>query len=594
MEENRVFNHQKKYRLQIFPQNKTISANDNDLLADKILETGINLSVYCNKKGLCGKCLVEIVKGRLQPLGEREKLLINQKGLDRNYRLACLSRIQSDLSIRIPEASIIKEMSILESGIKSPIFVDPSTKKYYLELKKPRIKSPSSLMELIESKLKVKNLIISLDLLKELSPIMEKSNFRITAALFNCHEIVSIEPGQTLNRSFGIAIDIGTTTLVAELLDLNSGESIDHLAAMNNQVRYGSDVVSRITFAFRDPKNLKTLRNSIVKDLNSMIEQLLEKNKIDRSFVYEIAIAGNTSMNHFLLGLPVKTLALSPFHSVFSTLSELSSDRLGLKINKYGKIYISPNIKSFVGGDISAGLLASDFENRKGNYLFIDLGTNGEVVLKTSKGFVATSTAAGPAFEGMNTSSGMVALPGAVYKAEYRNRLRLFTIENRTAAGICGTGFIDLISIFLYRGRITSKGAIVGKTKRIPIFGKISITQKDVREIQLATAAIKSGIKVLLHEYSLNINQLDGIFIAGAFGNYLNIRNSMKIGLLPKIDEKKIFFIGNSSLAGARALLLSRHSREKIEHLVKKIHYLSLATNPLFQNTFIEALEFKN
>jgi uncharacterized 2Fe-2S/4Fe-4S cluster protein (DUF4445 family) len=325
-----------------------------------------------------------------------------------------------------------------------------------------------------------------------------------------------------------------------------------------------------------------------------MIGQMLKKNKIDPSFVYEIVIAGNTSMNHFLLGLPVKTLAVSPFHSVFTWLSELSSDDLGFKINKYGKVYITPNIKSFVGGDISAGLFASDFANRNGNYLFIDLGTNGEIVLKTKKRFVATSTAAGPAFEGMNISNGMVALPGAVYRAEYGNRLKLFTIDNKPAAGICGTGLIDLIAIFLDKGKISSKGAIVAKTKRIPIFGKIYITQKDVREIQLATGAIKSGIKMILQEYSLKVEQLDGIFIAGAFGNYLNIKNSMKIGLLPKIDEKKIIFIGNSSLAGARALLLSSQSRKKIESLVKKIQYISLATKPLFQNYFIEALEFKN
>jgi uncharacterized 2Fe-2S/4Fe-4S cluster protein (DUF4445 family) len=246
-----------------------------------------------------------------------------------------------------------------------------------------------------------------------------------------------------------------------------------------------------------------------------------------------------------------------------------------------------------VGGDISAGLVAADLENKKGNFLFIDLGTNGEIVLKKGKKIVATSTAAGPAFEGMNISCGKLALPGAIFKAEYTDKLKTFTIENKPASGICGTGLIDLIAVFLEKGEISSKGTIQNKTKRIAVTSSIYITQKDVREMQLAVAAIKTGIKMILQENQVTLEEIDGIFIAGAFGNYLNIKNSKKIGLLPKIDEEKIIFIGNSSLAGARALLLSSQARKKIESLVKKIQFISLATEPSFQKYFINALEFK-
>lgn len=299
-------------------------------------------------------------------------------------------------------------------------------------------------------------------------------------------------------------------------------------------------------------------------------------------------------MNHFLLGMPVKTLGVAPFHSVFTLLQELSSDDLGFKINPYGKAYIVPNIKSFVGGDISAGLIASDLPERKGNYLFIDLGTNGEIVLKTKEKFVATSTAAGPAFEGMNISCGMLAVKGAIHKAEFKNKLVLHTIKNKPAIGICGSGLIDLTSIFLERGMITSKGKITNKTKKIQISDLIHLSQKDVRELQLAVAAIKSGIRMILLKNELKIAQLDGLFIAGAFGNYLNVKNTIKIGLLPQIDEAKIIFIGNASLAGAKALLLSSSARKKIESLVKEIQYFSLATDPLFQEYFVGALEFGN
>ena len=582
------------FRINIIPQNITITAQQNELLVDKIQETGINLSVYCNKKGLCGKCFVEIVDGELPPLEEREEFLLEQKNLEKNYRLACLYKIKGDISIKIPEESVLQEAFILKAGIRSSIPLDPAVKKYHLRLKKPEISSPSSLLEILRLHLKEKNLNIPLDLLKDLGKILEKNKYHVTAVIHKNKEILSIEPLNTLRKNYGICIDIGTTTLVMELLDLNTGKTIDALTEMNSQVKYGADIISRISYALSDRKNQDELRDSILKTLNGMIKRLLKKNQIHSSSVYEIIAAGNTSMNHFLLGMPVNTLAAAPYSSVFSCLPELSAHASGFKINKHGKVYFAPNIKSFVGGDISAGLVAADLENKKGNFLFIDLGTNGEIVLKKGKKFFATSTAAGPAFEGMNISCGKLALPGAIFKAEYPDKLKTFTIENKPASGICGTGLIDLIAVFLEKGEISSNGTIQNKTKRVAVTSNIFITQKDVREMQLAVAAIKTGIKMILQENHVTLEEIDGIFIAGAFGNYLNIKNSKRIGLLPKIDEEKIIFIGNSSLAGARALLLSSQARKKIESLVKKIQFISLATEPSFQKNFIDALEFKN
>jgi len=582
-----------KYSIKIISHDKTIKAAKNELLADKIQESGIYLSSYCNKRGLCGKCFVEIVDGRLSPPTKKEDFLLKQKKLSKNHRLACLYKIKGDLKINIPKESLIQETPILTTGLQQQLLIDPAIKKYHLQLTKPKISAPDSFAELFKTYLRKRNLIFPLNLLKKLPDILEGNRYDITAVTHKENEILNVEQGDTTTYNFGIAIDIGTTTLVVQLVDLNTGETIDTSTAMNSQVKFGADVVSRISHAFLSQKNLEELRGSILKTLNKMITQLLTRNRIDSGHVYEIVAAGNTSMNHLLLGMPVKTLAMAPYNSVFTFLPELSSQDLGFKINKYGKVYIAPNIKSFVGGDVSSGLIASDLENKKGNYLFIDLGTNGEIVLKKGNKFIATSTAAGPAFEGTNISCGMLALPGAIYKAEQKNRLRLFTIGNKQASGICGTGLIDLTAIFLDKGAISPKGTIKAKTKRIHITGNIYITQKDVRETQLAIAAIKTGIQMILEENQVKLEQLNGIFIAGAFGNYLNIKNSMKIGLLPKIGKKKVIFIGNSSLAGAKALLLSLQTRKKIESLVKKIQYVSLATKPSFQENFIDALEFK-
>jgi uncharacterized 2Fe-2S/4Fe-4S cluster protein (DUF4445 family) len=274
-------------------------------------------------------------------------------------------------------------------------------------------------------------------------------------------------------------------------------------------------------------------------------------------------------------------------------LPEITANDLWLKINPNAKAYVVPNIKSFVGGDISAGLQATDLANRKGNHLFIDLGTNGEIVLKTEKKFVATSTAAGPAFEGMNIDSGMLALPGAIYKAEKKSRLILHTIGKEKPQGICGTGLIDLIALYLEEGKITMTGKIKENGGKIAITEKIFISQKDVREVQLAVAAIKTGVRMICEKYRLKKEDIDKIFIAGAFGNYLNTKNAMRIGLLPQIDPEKIVFIGNSSLAGARALLLSKPARNKTESLINKVHYISLATDPRFQEYFIDSLNFE-
>ncbi len=582
------------YTINIEPHHQKLRGNKGDLLIDIIQKAGINLSVYCDRKGICGKCFVEIVEGYLPPPGRNEKYLIEQKKHPPNYRLACVYRIEGDTRINIPEESILKETVVLTSGLRSSVPVHPAVKKYHLQLPKPEIGSPFSLMEILERHLKQKRLQVPPGVLKDLNKVLEKSDYQVTVVTYKDKDLLDIECRNTQALNYGLAIDIGTTTLAIELVDLNTGETMATGASLNSQSIRGADVVSRISYAFRDKKKLGKLRDQIRDDINSMIDELLKRTKIDPNNVYDAVVAGNTAMNHFFLGLPVDTLALAPYHAVFGWLPELSSRELGLRINPYAKVYIAPNIKSFVGGDVSAGLIASDLVHKKGINLFIDLGTNGEIILKTEKKIIATSTAAGPAFEGMKISCGMLALPGAIYKANYAGRLRTYTLGRTTAKGICGTGLIDLIAIFLEQGKLSESGKINGKLNRIYIKDKIFITQNDIREMQLACAAIKAGIKMLLEEHHLKKDQLDRIFIAGAFGNYLNIENSKKIGLLPSIDKDKIIFIGNASLAGAKSLLISAASRRSVENLARKIRFVSLASRPAFQQRFVEALEFSS
>jgi uncharacterized 2Fe-2S/4Fe-4S cluster protein (DUF4445 family) len=580
------------YTIKVESHKKALRGDTGDILVDVIQKAGINLSVYCDRKGLCGKCFVEIIEGSLPPPSKHEQYLIEQKNHPPNYRLACVYRIKGDARIKIPEESLLKEAFVLTSGIQSTIPVHPAAKKFHLHLTKPEISSPFSLMETLERHLKQKRLHAPSGLLRNIGRVIENSKYNVTVTTYKDTDLLNIESQNTQAFIYGLAVDIGTTTLALELVNLNNGETIGTTTALNSQYIRGADVVSRISYTFKDMKKLNKLRDHIRDDINSMKDELLKKTKIDPIDVYDMVVAGNTAMNHFFLGLPVDTLALAPYNSVFGCLPELSSRELGIRINPYAKVYISPNIKSFVGGDISAGLIASDVAHKKGTYLFIDLGTNGEIVLKTEKDIIVTSTAAGPAFEGMKISCGMLALPGAIYKAKYVDKLQTFTLGKKPAQGICGTGLIDLIAIFLEMGKLSSNGRINGRQKKIYIKDKIYISQNDVREMQLACAAVKTGIKMMLEEHHLTNDQLDGVYIAGAFGNYLNIKNSMKIGLLPQIDEEKIIFVGNAALAGAKTLLISTTSRNSVENLVRKIRFVSLASRPSFQKKFVDALEF--
>ena len=583
-----------KYKIKVVTPNKTISAQENEILSDIIQKSGINLSTYCNKKGLCGKCLVEIIKGDLPELKEKEQTLIKEKNLNPNYRLACQYKIKSDLEIKIPDTSLIEEVEILKTGISIPVTIDPAVKKFDLQLSKPEITSPDSFLGIIKKHFKNDALKINYELLRKLPDILKKNKYKVSIILFDDDEILDVVPVNTKKTHYGIAIDIGTSTIVAELIDLSTGDSLDAEFKTNSRVKYGSDVVSRISFAHNNPKNLNILQETVLEILNEMIHDLTVKCKIDVEDIYEAVIAGNTAMNHFFLRVPVENLAVAPFNAVFTELSELKACDIELRINKYGKIYIVPNIKSFVGGDICAGIISSDLINKNENLLFIDLGTNGEIVLKFNDKIIVTSTAAGPAFEGINISNGMMAVSGAVYKAEYKDKLILHTINDKPPIGICGTGLIDLVSIFLENGEIADNGQINNEQKKLEITDKIFIIQKDIREVQLAVGAIKAGTKTLLDKYNCPLEKLDRIMIAGAFGSHLNIENAKRIGLLPQFPLEKISFLGNSSLAGAKALLISYPLREKISQILPEIEHCSLGMNSQFQEYFIDAMNFQN
>lgn len=582
----------KTHHIEIVSPSARLNAAEGALLADCLEAAGIPISLYCRKRGICGKCFVEILEGELPPPGETESWLLAQRGLPPNCRLSCLYRVRGRVRLRIPEAFRLGKISILDTGTDVPADFSPWVRKYFVKTAEATLHSPYSLAEGLERFFR-RRLLLPLDVLRSLPGIEDEGGGEFTAVVFRENEVLSLERGDTTSANCGVAVDIGTSTVVVELLDLNTGRPIGRAAAVNSQIPFGADIVSRITHAFRNPAGLSDLSGALRGLLNRMIRDLAAGNGVSPEDVYEIVAAGNTAMSHFLLGIPVDALAVSPFHGAFSSASPVRAKDIGLNLNPQARVYIAPNIKSFVGGDVSAGLAALDLHKTDGSFLFIDLGTNGEIVLKKGRECVATSTAAGPAFEGMNLSCGSLALPGAVHAASWDGGFVLRTIGDEPARGICGTGLIDILALCVRHGLVDSDGKIAGAEKKLRLSESLALSQQDIREMQLAIAAVKTGVGNMLKRFGVAIHDLQRIYIAGAFGNSLNIANGVAIGLLPDAPRDRIVFVGNSSLAGARKLLLSGPERKTIEAFVRKVKHVSLAMDPAFQGQFVEALALK-
>jgi uncharacterized 2Fe-2S/4Fe-4S cluster protein (DUF4445 family) len=581
------------FTVEILPDGLKVRAKAGEILAGVLTRAGIPMSLYCHRRGVCGKCAVRILSGPLPFPSALEASLLEGRGLGPDHRLACLYAVRSDMTVETLPGSRLEKVRLLETGgLPSAAFIDPAVKKLSLVLEKPSLFSPAAAADTLRARLKSPGLSLGLAALSKLGGTTVSLPHPISVVLYDDREILDIEPDEAGPETFGLAVDLGTTTVAAELVDLRTGRIVERAAAVNAQNSYGADVVSRITFAFENPDNLRRLKTAAVHLINDLAGTMCRRSGVPRHRIYDAVVAGNAAMNHILCGVPIDSLALAPFHGVFAALPPFAAAEIGLSLHPQARVYISPNIKSFVGGDITAGLLASEFAAEAGPGLFIDLGTNGEIVLKKGGEFAATSTAAGPAFEGMAISCGMLALPGAIHRASWDGGFSCQTIDDVPAQGVCGSGLIDVLAGALEHGLLGRDGRIAGPDKRLRLTDRLALTQQDVRDLQLAVAAVRSGVELMLREFRLKASDLERVLVAGAFGSSLDIGHATALGLLPDVPAERTAFIGNASLAGARLLLISRPARAVAEALAAKIAHVSLATRPDFQDAFVEALQF--
>lgn len=578
-------------------------------LSDKNYE----LNTYCGGKGLCGKCKIKINSNSI-PLNPEEKKLLSDQEINEGIRLACLTKIDHDIEVELQNMS---DIIALTSGLMPKIDFDLLIDQKSIILEKPELEDQRDILQRIYDKTNTDNINIrSLIILNNLD---KEKPLTIT---FIDNKIIDIKQGEREKEFYGLAVDIGTTTIVIYLIDLYNKTTIDNISLYNPQKKFGADVISRINYSIDEKDGSRQLKQELITGLNQGIKNLLKNNNIKNDNVYHTTVVGNTVMIHTLLGLETESISKSPYIPLFTDKLDLSPDECGLNLNQGGIVQILPSISGYIGADIMGDMLAIDINNNFKNTstidLMVDIGTNGELVLSTEKEIYTCSTAAGPAFEGANIAFGMAGIPGAISEFKFNSEgdISYKTIKNEKAKGICGSGLLDIVAQLYKNDLIDQNGSFVNKNdmsekhqkimteynnlKAFKIVNKeesadnndILITQKDIREVQLAKGAIQAGIKILKKEVGIEYDDIDNIYIAGGFGNYLDPHHACTINLIPEELENKIIQIGNGAGAGAQLFIFDKKTQNYVKAIKEKVKYIELSSRQDFQNEFMGSMQF--
>lgn len=597
--------------------NKEFFCDSGAALLDVLNENNIFIDAPCGGKGTCGKCKVKVNGDKLSNFAPAEEKRITAKEKREGYRLACQTHVYGDVEVVIGDSA---DAQIQSSGREIDIDASSPLKKVFLKMEMPNIEDQRDDHKRIADALGHEQISITVECLKNIPRILRESNFEITV-VHNESKIIKIEQGNTVDKHYGIAVDIGTTTVVAYLMDLNTGKQVDVVSALNAQKSYGGDVISRINYTIENEDGLQVLSDSIVEQLNDMARSLTTKANISLDNVYGIFIAGNTTMMHLLCNLPPRNIAASPFVPVTTDRMVMRASHIGLNINKYCVVGLLPSVSGYVGADIVAAVLSSDLYEGEETCLLIDIGTNGEIALGNKEGIVCCSTAAGPAFEGAQIRNGIGGITGAINTVKIvDDKLVYTTILDQKPIGICGSGIIDAMAVLVQAEIIDETGRLLDKDeieseignklmdRIVEIDGSLSfviahasetksgeeiiITQKDVREVQLAKAALAAGINVLIKRSGRTVKDVDKIYLAGGFGSFIDKVSAVKIGLLPSELEDKIVVLGNAAGTGAVMSLISETHFSDCDKVKAITEYIELSTSADFQDEYVECMYF--
>ncbi len=572
---------------------------------------GYAIASACGGVGTCGKCALLLHEGDKPPT-EPEWVHLTKDELDAGWRLSCQQRVDRDLTVTTPvydETMQAKEQLAHQLHID----LDPGITKTCLQLTPPGREDQRPDTTRLADALGIDDLTFSLPALQELPDALRADDFRVTVMLDH-DRVVDIEPGDTSAEIYGLAVDIGTTTLAGYLLNLQTGEELAIRSRMNPQQRLGADVITRIKQVHdRGKAGLTELKDAVVEGINSLVKRVCEAARIEPSQIAKATVVGNPTMLHLLTGIPPSFIDHSPYTPVLQEGLAFPAAQLEIDANPEARVHVFPGISGYVGGDITAGVLFAGLHRDDRLSLFVDIGTNAEIVLGNRDDLLACSTPAGPAFEGARIKHGMSATPGAITYARFdpnRDDVQLEVISGVPPRGICGSGLIDLVAELLKVGAIDDKGTlrpdgdspyaarIQNADNGQPEFlvaaepEPIVLSQQDIRELQLAKGAIRAGVEVALGELDATPEDVDVVYLAGAFGNYVRRESVLRLGMLPPLPVGAIKPLGNAAGQGAKLALLNRGQWDDVGELARSVRYLELSYHPDFSDTFMQSMLF--
>ncbi len=581
--------------------------------ADRV---GIRITSDCGGQGQCGKCRVIISgKGALGRLTASELVHLRRFDVDIGYRLACQAVIINDIVVKVPRESRIGERKFQAEGLERAVDINPMGRKTHLTISDVIMQERKPTTEKILHALEesgLQDIRFSRWALRNLPDDLESAGKGLTATIWDGVEIISVESGDTSNRLFGVALDIGTSKIVGHLVDLFDGGTLAVASFGNPQDVYGEDVMSRISFAIKAPENTERLHRLLINGVNQVLQMLCSEADVEPQEVYEAVVVGNTLMHHLFHGLRPDSLAHAPFAPLIRKGMKTDAGKLGAFIHQVGVLYTPPLVAGFVGSDGVADLLATGMYDSKEPALLVDIGTNTEVFAGDRTGLEACSCASGPAFEGAHISHGMKAMSGAIerlridpetYEVTYK------TIGSIEPVGICGSAMIDALAEMWRCGLVDRFGHLNldAETQRMKVTGtrgeyvlvspeatrtgkEITINQNDIQELLLAKAAIYAACTIMLKRKGLRSDDILSVYVAGAFGANLDPWNAITIGMLPEVPPEKISFVGNTAVTGAKMILLSKEAMRTAERTLDRISYHELSLNPDFNKEFLDAV----
>jgi uncharacterized 2Fe-2S/4Fe-4S cluster protein (DUF4445 family) len=610
---------EQQFSVDLQPVGRRTSAHAEMTLLEAAREAGVEIAAVCGGAGSCGKCRVQCIEGQLSPPTADERRFFSASELAAGFRLACQAMPLSDVKIDIPPESLSTPQRLQVEGQETEVVPEPVIEVYDVTLTPPALDDLRADTVRLTDALAGQNVnrpFFGQPVLRSLSTALRDQDWNVRIALRRqqpghrtaqpWREVVGLmRPDQPV---VGLAVDIGTTKMAAYLVALETGRTLAKAGLMNPQIAYGEDVVSRIAYANTHPQGRLVLQDRLIAGLNELVGALCTEVGIDREQIVEAVVVGNTAVHHLFVGLPVGQLGAAPYIASVSEPLDIEAEHLGLRLAPGAKVYLPPNIAGYVGADHVSMLLATGMWEATSPTIALDIGTNTEISLAAAGQLLSCSCASGPAFEGAHIHAGMRAAPGAVeYVQILGDAIRVQTIGNRPAVGICGSGILDVVAELRAAGIVGRTGRLKQDHPRVvPWEGggafvlvdkagtrnghELLVTRSDVNEIQLAKGAIRAGVNVLLSEAGIGYDDVATFIVAGAFGTYLDLKSAMKIGMFPPLPLNRFRQVGNAAGSGARQMLISQSRRRLAEALIDRVTYIELTAHAAFTDVYMDAM----